>query len=174
MTSPQEKSYIEISLTRGQVALVDASDFPVVADKLWYAHWHPKLHAFYAARGGPVICGQQTKIYMHREILGLQIGDPRQGDHGLHSTLDNRRFVDGRENLRIATRSQQSRNTRIFSSNSSGFKGVSKVSGQEKYRAQIHYNGRQVYLGTRSRPEEAHLLYCEAARTQFGRFCCTK
>ncbi len=81
-----------ISLSRGQVTLVDDADYDWLMQRKWCAVWSTSIRCFYA------VCSVESKaLYMHRYILGLEFGDPRFGDHIEPSqTLDNRR-----SNLRI-------------------------------------------------------------------------
>jgi hypothetical protein len=86
-------------------------------------------------------------------------------DHIDSNTLNNRR-----ENLRLATYSQNSMNTRISSRNTSGYKGVSVDATGNSWRAQIKAEGEIKYLGLYSTPEEAHEAYKIAAVKYFGEF----
>jgi hypothetical protein len=102
---------------------------------------------------------------MHRQILGLEVDDPRQGDHiETGHTLDNRR-----KNLRIATGQQNQFNRRKYRTNKTGYKGVSKKGNG--YVASMTQDGKHVYLGYRSTPEAAYFLYVAAVRCrgEFGR-----
>jgi hypothetical protein len=107
---------------------------------------------------------------MQREILGLQYGDPREGDHALHNTLDNRLFVDGKENLRIATRAEQNYNKRKTDRNTSGFKGVSLCKSTGRWRACINIYGKRKHLGYFDTKEESYAAYCKAAIELHGKF----
>lgn len=85
-------------LPSGERVLIDRED-AVLANLRW--HRVPGRRTDYAARsdGG-------VRVYLHREILGLVRGDPRQGDHINGNGLDNRRA-----NLRIVTAAEQRQNT---------------------------------------------------------------
>jgi hypothetical protein len=100
---------------------------------------------------------------MHRVILGCP--DILSVDHKDGDGLNNRR-----ENLRLATQSQNMHNQRINRANKTGFKGVSlhKVSG--KWIAQIGLKGKTNYLGLFASPEEAHAAYCRASDQYHGDF----
>jgi hypothetical protein len=156
-----------ISLTKGQVALVDDCDFDYLVQFSWAAVWKPKTKSFYAVRN-EIIDGRKTVTYMHREILGLKHGDSRMGDHvASGETLNN-----ARSNLRIASHAENCRNSRRPTTNTSGYKGVSPANGNA-WQANIWTSGKQVYLGVRKTPEEAHALYCEAAARLRGEFART-
>jgi hypothetical protein len=159
----------EIPLSQGQVALVDDEDYERLSLFRWSALWNVATRSFYAKRNSPRVNGSQRIVWMARDILGLQYGDSRQADHRLHNTLDNRRYVDGHQNLRIATAKQNTWNRRKPSSNKTGFKGV-MATPYGRYRAFIWLNGKTKCLGSRRTPEEAYALYCAAAKEHFGDF----
>jgi hypothetical protein len=90
---------------------------------------------------------------------------PHQGiDHRNGNPADNR-F----DNLRLATQSQNSMNRRRRSNNTLGFKGVMKVQ-RGRFYAYIWDGKRRVMVGAGDTPEEAHEVYCTAARERFGEF----
>jgi hypothetical protein len=76
------------------------------------------------------------------------------------------------ENLRRATRSQNSANRRLHRNNTCGYKGVSRDGG--RWRAAICKNGRRHHLGIFSTPQAAHAAYAKAARKLFGEFARTE
>jgi hypothetical protein len=71
-------------------------------------------------------------------------------------------------NLRESTRRQNASNTRTKSTNTSGFKGVSRT--RKRWMATITVNYRMTYLGTFDTKEEAHEAYVEAAKRLHGEF----
>lgn len=73
-------------------------------------------------------------------------------------------------NLRLATNTQNSRNSSKPKNNTSGFKGVSFVSRLNKYRATIMVNRKSIHLGCFSDVKDAVLAYNEAAKSYFGEF----
>ena len=155
-----------IPLTQGKSSIVDCADFDWLNQWKWYAYWNPCTRSFYARRD--VWNGTRcVHIPMHRQILGLEEGNPLQGDHKEPSeTLDNRR-----SNLRLATRQQNMQNRRIQKNNKCGFKGVSYHKNTEMWRAQIKVNGKQITLGRRKTAEAAYLeLYVPAAHEYYGEF----
>lgn len=162
----------EIPLTRGQVAIVDDEDYEYLAQFKWQAHWDRHTRSFRANRcvKGPGI-GRHAKlkqytVWMHREILGLKRGDPRKGDHIIPgATLDNRR-----SNLRIATNTQNLRNSTKHKNNKSGFLGVSFAKRRNKFIAQITINGKRTCVGASKDPEKAYAFYCAAAAKHYGEF----
>ncbi len=163
MTTPHLELYREIHLTKGQVSLVDASDFDWLNRWKWRATWANNTQSFYATRYARQAENCGSVVSMHRAILELGYGDKRQGDHINHDTLDNRR-----SNLRLATQSQNMHNKRVYSNNRTGLKGVSADHG--RYKARIKTNGTIITLGWSDTAEGAHALYREACVKYFGEF----
>lgn len=171
MQTPQTEEYREIPLTDWQIAKVDLCCFAEISAHAWQAQWNANSRSFYAVRCG-LVYGVRRTIYMHRQILGLEYGDKRTGDHVFHDTLDNRLFVNELPNLRIANRVQQQQNQRKRRSNTSGYKGVSLFKAGI-YVAMIRANGRQINLGYRKTAEAAwRELYVPAALEYHGEFAC--
>ena len=93
----------EIILTQGQIALVDDADVAVVEKYKWHVERGPSQPMYAVAQ----VPGEKPRrsLKMHRLLLGLKPGDPGV-DHKNGNGLDNRR-----ENLRMATGSQNSANS---------------------------------------------------------------
>jgi hypothetical protein len=153
----------EIPLTRNMVAIVDDADYEWLMQWKWSAHWKKSTRSFAAVRNE----GGRT-VAMHREILGLKFGDPIQGDHDNHDTLDNRR-----QNLRRANHRQQGFNRRRHRDSGSEFKGVRFHKHTGKYMARIAHGGKELYLGQRDTAKAAYEeLYVPAALKYHGEFAC--
>tara|TARA_Y100000296_G_scaffold73049_1_gene90117 strand:+ start:393 stop:1019 length:627 start_codon:yes stop_codon:yes gene_type:complete len=152
----------------------------------WYAHRVTEAAGYYAVTG-------DRRRSIHREVMG----DPEgmDIDHINGDTLDNRK-----ENLRICTRSQNSRYKKLRCDSASGFKGVweqkkpnrkkyvSKKTGKTTYHESMPSKRFQAYIGlgpdhkyenghTKKRnlgyfatAEEAARIYDEAAKELFGEF----
>lgn len=73
-------------------------------------------------------------------------------------------------NLRLATRSENNRNAKRRSDNTSGVKGVSFDKARDRWRAQIRVSGRNRHMGYHKTPEEAYAAYCKAAAEHYGEF----
>lgn len=110
-------------------ALVDADDYPLLADREWFV-----------SRDGYARSGRSYR--MHRVILGLESGDRRQVDHINRDRLDNRR-----SNLRIVTQAQNTQNKSSQPGSSSRFRGVTWQSDCRKWKAQVHIGDTVHYLG---------------------------
>jgi len=154
VTQPLDKPYRLIPLTQGQNAIVDTKDFDWLMRWNWQALWSRTTKSFYAHRWG--------NHMMHRAILKC---GPREGDHINHNTLDNRR-----ENLRKCTHFQNTRNTKIRSDNSSGFKGVSFHKVTDKWAAYGCVQGKIKHLGLFDSREDAARAYDTYAKMFYGEF----
>lgn len=161
---PDDPSYRFIPLTDGKKTIIETEFYDLFMRWRWTAWWNKGTKSFYAVRysrkGG---C-----IYMHREILGLKKGDKRQGDHKNHDTLDNRRFIDGKEQLRIATHQENMWNTSKKSTNKTGYKWVYEHRGI--YRYSIRVNGKRIQHSGFSTPKAAHDAACIAAAEHHKQF----
>ena len=155
----------EISLTQGQFALVDDADYDELSKYKWYAN--KESGSFYATRNFPLGNGKQYPIRMHRQILGLEKGDKRQGDHINHNTLDNRR-----NNIRICIGQQNMMNQMPNRNTTSRFKGVSWHKQDKKWQVRIGINKKVKYLGSFVMEEVAALAYDMAAIREHGEFAC--
>src|SRR5690606_29717188 len=98
----------EIPLTRGKVALVDDEDFEWLSQYSWYLS-----NEYPASR----VEGKFT--YMHRLITGAGKGEVV--DH-----INDNKYDNTRSNLRITTNQNNIRKSKMWSSNTSGYKGVAR------------------------------------------------
>jgi hypothetical protein len=165
LASQPTPEYRTIPLTKGKVTIVDAADYEWLMRWKWYATWCENSQTFYAVRSSSrKEIGGRHQIYMHREILGLKRGDPRQGDHEeITETLDNRR-----SNLRISTVLQNKQNARATRQNTSGFIGV--VSHPYGWCAVISHLNKRIHIGLFKTKERAARARDRKAIELRGRF----
>lgn len=145
---------IEVPLSQGQIALIDAADQWVLDGGKWCATWTG--HKFYAVRGTA-----KTRQSMHRLVMAAQTG--QIVDHINGNTLDNRR-----SNLRFVTLRENAVN--VPPRGKFGFKGVSKhpEALSRPYYARIRIDGRQRNVGWFVTAEEAAHKYDELAKLHHG------
>jgi hypothetical protein len=169
---PSDPSYRFIPLTQGQHAIVETKLYDWLMQWKWSAHWSKKTNSFYAKTAVLGDDGKMHTICMHRLILGLKEGDEKQVDHVNHDTLDNRRFINSEEQLRLANNSENGRNARKSKANTSGYKGVTFRKDLNKWVASIRINRKPIHLGFFDDPKDAYASYCEAAPRFHGKFAC--
>jgi hypothetical protein len=73
-------------------------------------------------------------------------------------------------NLRLCSRTENCANTKIKSTNTSGYKGVSLHSATGKWRADIMHKGQKHFLGLFECKEAAAMAYAETALRLNGEF----
>ncbi len=159
MTTPDNT--LQIQLTKGYTTQIDAMDIDL-CEKKW--HISGCIGHIYAARGGG-----NNRQYLHRVILeriiGRSLNVNEYVDHVDRDTLNNKR-----ENLRLATQSENMRNSTKRSSNKSGYKGVSWAARESKWCARITVQYKGIHVGYFDTPEKAALAYNAAAIRLHGEF----
>jgi hypothetical protein len=100
---------------------------------------------------------------MHRLILGLA---PEDGevDHRNGNGLDNRR-----DNLRVATQSQNAKNRRVSSINKSGVSGVFWHNGKQRWIARIQVDRKRIERAFHKKEDAINARH-DAAKKHFGDF----
>lgn len=160
---------IELSLTKGLVALIDDEDREVTKWR-WQVVGDRRERA-YAVRSGSGPHKTRRLIYLHRVILERKLGHEipvgMECDHIDRDVLNNRRI-----NLRLATRQQQTTNSRAYqdTEKSSQFKGVSWHRKAQRWSARIFVAGHSHWLGAFGDEIEAACAYNIAAIDAFGEF----
>jgi hypothetical protein len=146
----------KINLTKGKHSIVSDQDYDFVirigrwcySNSGYAVHYYPEE-------------GKHKTLYMHRAIM--QPPADLQVDHINRDRLDNRR-----QNLRLATRSENQANKSIGRNNTSGYKGVTLEQG--KYAPRIRYYGLRIRLGRYCDPVEAAMIYDCASRLLYHEF----
>lgn len=144
-----------IQLTRGKVTIVDDEDY----EELNKYKWQCNYYGYASRRNGDI-----PRWHMAWDI----IGKPRGGmviDHIHGNKLDNRK-----EELRFATRSQNAINSKMFKTNTSGYRGICWNKYRQKWMARISVNNKRIYLGCYTDKKMAADVYNEAAIVYFGKF----
>ena len=138
-------------------AVVDDCDSDLLSRK-W--HVHMKRYSNYARHAGTAMHSIILGRKLGRKLTNTEVCDHADGD-GLNNT---------RSNLRLATLSQNRMNSRKGKRNKTGYKGVSWITKNKKYRAQICKDRKVIYLGEFDTALEAYDVYCEAAKSIHGEF----
>jgi hypothetical protein len=156
-----------VSLTRGQSCLVDDEDFEYLSQFKWYALETSRKGTFYAARrvsnGKGRSREKRKSVLMHKELLGTPDGIGT--DHRDGNKLNNQK-----ENLRLASSSQNKANTPAYRCNSRGLKGVYTYHNTGKFLSALRVNKKLNILGVFTTMEEAARAYDVAAVENFGEF----
>lgn len=141
---------------RETVFVIDAEDLEKVGPYRWNISGDNRVQGYIPS------VGLQSRVLLHRLLCetagGLVV------DHANRDPLDNRK-----SNLRVATRSQNTINSKTRVDNiSCGFKGVSARG--EKWRARAVINGERVHIGFFDTAELAFDAYVKLVRPVFGEF----
>ncbi len=153
---------VRMELSQGEYVVFDVADLPLVASHRWCAAWFKRnIYAITQVRDAR---GRQVSVRMHRLIMG--VADPEAlVDHRNLDGLDNRR-----DNLRVATRTQNTWNCPRPRTNTSGYKGVIRDPRSGRYSAEIKVHGKTLHLGRFDDPVSTARAYDEAARRHHGAF----
>jgi hypothetical protein len=143
---------MQIANRKYQYFEIDDSDFELVSKYIWGID-----------NGYPYSSIKGNRVRLHRMLLGLVTGDGNLVDHKDGNPLNNRR-----DNIRVCTRSQNNRNARKKSRNTSGLKGVTRH--RNKWLAQIYSGSKHIILGQYSDKIEAAKAYDKAADNYHGEF----
>lgn len=127
----------------------------------------PSLLAGYSCRGYLTVRFEKRSYMGHRLMWFMKTEqwpeydiDHKDGDPS------NNRW----SNLRKATRTQNSHNSRLRSNNTSGFKGVFWHRECKGWASTIMVKRKRKWLGAHKTPYLAHLAYRKAARKYFGEY----
>lgn len=134
-------------------ALVDAADADALIPYRWVAALRGRHGAgqVYALRWVRVAGKSPTRIYMHREVLGLGTRTlDNETDHINGDGLDNRRC-----NLRVVTHAQNMQNRPRHRGSASQYRGVWLDKRQMVWRAEVNLNGKRYRLGSFRSEDEA-------------------
>lgn len=166
MSRPREKSVIIYNKTFAEIVCkhvnfkIDLESINLIKNY----KWHSKK-----SKSGYFYCYSHlkgnSKILLHRLIIGLIPNDGKICDHKDRDTLNNKK-----SNLRICTRTENNRNAKKNKrGTTSKFKGVTKrPSG--RFGVYIQYKGKPLCLGTYDSELEAAKKYNEIALQLFKEY----
>jgi hypothetical protein len=108
------------------------------------------------------------KLYRAHRLAWLYMMGvmPKNDIDHINRIRDDNRFL----NLREANKKENAYNTKVNSTNTTGFKGVSKANKDGKYPANIRINGKVTFLGLFSNPLDASIAYKNKAKEIHGNF----
>lgn len=145
-------------LGRGKYALVDDEDYERIARYKWYAgpHGYARTHTYDES-------GKDHGVLMTRMITGAPKN--MEIDH-----IDGNKLNNQRNNLRLCSHAENTRNVGIRKTNTSGYKGVSWNKRTKKWVAQICFNYKKIILGRFENVADAARAYNEASGKYHGEF----
>lgn len=148
-------NFIKCTTKSGRYFIFDNEDLDLLKDYHWSVDKYRYAQGFNKSNG--------KKVKLHRLLLNTP--DNIIVDHINGQPWDNRK-----SNLRCATQHQNTQNSAMPSSNTTGYKGVCFDKRKKKYLASIHPNGKTKFLGYFSNPQDAAKAYDKAAVLYFGEF----
>jgi hypothetical protein len=156
-------AFRRIPLTQGKFAIVDPDDYSLLSRYKWHAS--KNAGTFYAKRNAYSTENASTRaVCMHRRIMNAP--DDFVIDHINYNGLDNRKA-----NLRLATRTQNNRHTRItINPGTSKYKGVSWYKREKRWAVRITADGKTIPIGYFKNEIEAALAYDHAAKKYHREF----
>ena len=131
-----------IQLTQSQQALVDDTDYALLSQFKWQTM--RVKHGFYATRTVTVSPGKERRVYMHRVIMGVDLGSRLiVVDH-----IDGNSLNNTRANLRLTDHKGNAANKhRPVRQAASGHAGVHWIPKRNRWWAVKRIEGRQISLG---------------------------
>lgn len=136
----------------------DLEDYDKIKDYCWYEQKYNSHEPYLLAKD----VHKNKNVLIHHIIYGK----PPKGmetDHKDRNPLNNRK-----NNLRFVTSLENNRNKGKHLNNTSGYTGVVKRKGYNKWKAQIRVDGKLMYLGYYNTPEDAHFVYLTAKKKHWG------
>lgn len=158
------KAWGGFSLPTGECVFLSAEDWPQVKELKWHRRIQRGITYVESTLRRDPITKKQKTISLHRFLLGVT-DRTIFVDHINRNGLDNRR-----ENLRLATRAENNRNSRKRTINPCKYKGVTWRHYNQKFVASITVAGKKKHLGSFKNQEEAAKAYDAAAKQFFGNF----
>lgn len=152
----------------GQFFAIIDDDDELLSESDWCVN-KPKTTTPYAHKATRNAQNRKTLISLHRCVLERMLERPlvkgEYADHINRNGLDNRR-----ENLRLATSSQNGANREVGKNSKSGVRGVYSDKKGVGWRAFIKFQSKQMYLGHFADIEIARKIRNEKGRELFGEF----
>ena len=152
-----ENSYVIMYTTKGEQFLVDLDDF----EKVNKYYWGKDNDGYFVH--GFKINGKNKKIRLHRFIMNCPDNMVVDHIHGKESRFDNRK-----ENLRLATVSENGMNRDLGKNNTSGVTGVTWHKQLKKWIVRIQVAGKRISLGTFDNLDNAIAVRKQAEEKYFG------
>ncbi|WP_411842131.1 HNH endonuclease [Salinicoccus sp. HZC-1] len=148
----ETSDHYEVCFKNGDVGLIDKPDLELFKTTNWHVSQDKYIVGW---KNGKI-------IKLHRLLMDFP---DEFVDHRNRNPLDNRK-----QNLRLATPSDNARNSKIQRNNKSGVAGVRRVPNYNTWNARIIVNNKYIHLGNYKTFEEAVAARKEAESKYFGEF----
>lgn len=146
--------------------LFDKEDYELIHQYTWHRHQDGYLRTCYDHYQDKNGKWHNKYIMMHQLIWKhYHNGEYIEVDHINGNPFDNRK-----ENFREVTRAQNTQNTKLYSSNTSGHKGVCWAKNENRWKAYITKEHQRINLGTFDKYEDAVSAREEAEKLYFGQY----
>lgn len=153
-------------LTKGYFGIVDIQDSDLAKSRNWCAQENERNVYVIHTKWND---GKPKRRHLHRMIYekmsGVALESQQKIDHRDRNGLNN-----SRTNIRLASNSQNTINSRLTSKNKSGVKGVCWKADKQRWRAYISIDGRQKDLGLFKKFEDAVKARRDAEVEHYGEF----
>jgi hypothetical protein len=143
----------------------DKEDYELIKDYCWHY-----------GTGGYLLANTSNKdkpyIQFHRLVMGVSDQSWTEViiDHKVHGRMNEHKYDNRKENLRLVNRAQNNQNAHIRKDNTSGFKGVSWNEGMQKWQSVINVNGKSIHLGSFIDKDAAIQARINAEKKYFGEY----
>lgn len=128
---------------KGTEFYFDKEDYDLINPYCW------SDHQGYLRTCLNIINGKKQYIMMH-QLIAKEYGFHNEPDH-----INGKRFDNRKENLRDITHKNNSKNTKLYSNNTSGYKGVSFNKHNKKWFSYITSDNKRIFLGYFNNKEDA-------------------
>ncbi len=157
---------VEIELTQGKVAVIDADDAARVGKYKWYAKRDSRQESLVYVRTNlvdPTRPSKQRGIVLHRLIMDVLDRPEVQVDH-----IDGNPLNNQKANLRLCTQGENVRNSRRPRAGS-GFIGVTRLPSG-RWQAAVRHRQKSKYIGVFMTAREAAVARDRVAQELHGEF----
>ena len=149
------KDYVILYTYKNEPFFVDLEDFGRVYKYCWRKNDNGYLCTTI----------KKKTVYLHRMVMNAKSGVDVDHKRGSNTKHDNRK-----NNLRLATVSQNQMNKEKQINNTSGYVGVSWNKKTQKWRARIHIDKREIGLGEYLNIQDAISARRNAEEQYFGEY----
>lgn len=135
--------------------------------KFWNGRWAGRKVGFVSEAGYVMLQIKRQYFMAHRIAFLLMTGEMPTDliDH-----IDGNRSNNAWSNLRHATRTQNNANRKMFSNNTSGYRGVTWNKRERKWVVSLSVDGTKVHLGYFTDITEAASAYAAASLKYHGEY----